>query len=122
MLVLSIPLVWRLDSMGGTVCFQFRLKSWEGLSGYGFAVLSIGAIWAAHCHWVPVGPLSDESVPGVNGVSIGGWVIGDLVESLFKRSGDARFGGYLPGMGGILMFSTVWSLQHWPVSICGFTY
>ncbi|NLL83603.1 MAG: phosphatidate cytidylyltransferase [Lentisphaerae bacterium] len=84
-------------------------KSWEGfIGGMVFAMLSsIGAIWAArYCHWVPGGPLSGVSLGAgaLMGLALGGiGVIGDLVESLFKRSVDAKdSGGYLPGMGGFL--------------------
>ena len=84
-------------------------KSWEGLAG-GLAlsvVSSVGVVQLAHSwHVVPVTPLSHVSLPVAAGLglllgAIG--VIGDLIESMFKRSVNTKdSGGVLPGLGGVL--------------------
>ena len=84
-------------------------KSWEGLAG-GLAlavVSSVVVVQLAHTWSVmPATPLSRLSLPAAAGIglllgAIG--VIGDLVESMFKRSVRAKdSGGVLPGLGGVL--------------------
>ena len=84
-------------------------KSWEGLAG-GLALAvacSVGVVQLAHC-WaiVPVTPLSHVSLPvaAALGLLLGVvGVIGDLIESMFKRSAHTKdSGGVLPGLGGAL--------------------
>jgi phosphatidate cytidylyltransferase len=84
-------------------------KSWEGFWG-GMVVAvasSVGAVAVArNLSPIPAGPLAQVSlwhavtlglVLGVVGV------LGDLIESLFKRTVDVKdSGGYLPGIGGVL--------------------
>lgn len=90
-------------------------KSWEGLAGG--LVASMAASWgmivlAKHCAWLPGGPLLQLGtvhalvlgfVLGIVGV------LGDLVESMFKRAVNIKdSAGLLPGMGGILdMFDSL---------------
>lgn len=84
-------------------------KSWEGLVG-GLALSVIGSVVAvavAHS-WsrVPVTPLTHLSYPlaAALGLLFGGvGVIGDLVESMFKRAVNAKdSSSILPGVGGLL--------------------
>ena len=85
-------------------------KSWEGLAG-GLAMsvlFSVGAVLVAHS-WpavVPKTPLTHMRLPMAAGLGlllgvVG--VIGDLVESMFKRSVNAKdSSGVVPGLGGLL--------------------
>jgi len=84
-------------------------KSWEGLAG-GLAmsvVFSVGAVLIART-WsvVPVTPLTHMSLRVAAGLGlllgvVG--VLGDLVESMFKRSVNAKdSSGVIPGLGGLL--------------------
>jgi len=84
-------------------------KSWEGFfGGMAFAVASsVGAVAAAkHLPGIPAGPFQSASLlhAVVLGLALGAvGVLGDLIESLFKRAVHAKdSGGYLPGMGGFL--------------------
>ena len=84
-------------------------KTWEGFAGgMVFAVISsVGAVAAArYFQKLPSGPLSDFSFAEAAfcGIALGvTGVVGDLIESLFKRSVAAKdSGGFLPGMGGLL--------------------
>ncbi len=98
-------------------------KSWEGFAGgMAFAVASsVGAVAAAkHFSTIPAGPFHQVSMlhAVVLGLVLGGvGVLGDLVESLFKRAVNAKdSGGYLPGMGGFLdVFD---SLVFGPAVVC----
>jgi len=84
-------------------------KSWEGLAG-GLALSVLCSVVvvavAHHCSVVPLTPLSRLSYPLAVGLGLllgGVGVIGDLVESMFKRSVQAKdSSGILPGMGGML--------------------
>ena len=84
-------------------------KSWEGFVG-GMVVAvasSVGAVEAAkHFSSIPAGPFAQVSLchAVVLGLVLGVvGVLGDLIESLFKRAVDAKdSGGYLPGIGGVL--------------------
>ena len=84
-------------------------KSWEGLAGgLGLAVAASVALIAAAHRWyaIPLSPLSGLSLPvavclGLLRGLIG--VLGDLVESKFKRAVQAKdSSGIVPGMGGLL--------------------
>ena len=88
-------------------------KSWEGLAG-GLAAsmaASVAMVWIAKA-WSLGGPLTTLS-PGhaaVLGLALGAvGVLGDLVESMFKRAVNIKdSAGLLPGMGGILdMFDSL---------------
>ena len=86
-------------------------KSWEGLAG-GMTLSVIGSVVVvavAHAHaWtrIPVTPLSHLGYPlaVALGLLFGGiGVVGDLVESMFKRAVNAKdSSSILPGMGGLL--------------------
>ena len=84
-------------------------KSWEGLAGglvlsavCSAAVVLIARSWSV----VPVTPLSHLSLPVAAGIGLllgAVGVIGDLVESMFKRSVHVKdSGGVFPGLGGVL--------------------
>lgn len=88
-------------------------KSWEGLAGGLLAstLASVGMVWVAQRYGVG-GPLATLS--WVHGAFLGlalglVGVLGDLVESLFKRAVNIKdSAGLLPGMGGILdMFDSL---------------
>jgi phosphatidate cytidylyltransferase len=100
----------------GMICGRHKMfprispaKSWEGLAGgLTLAVaFSVGAVLIARS-WsvVPVTPLTHMSLPVAAGLGlllgvVG--VLGDLVESMFKRSVNAKdSSGILPFMGGLL--------------------
>jgi len=90
-------------------------KSWEGFAGGIVAsmAVSVAMIEAAkRCAWLPSGPLQELSVTHalVLGLALGlVGVLGDLIESMFKRSANIKdSAGLLPGMGGILdMFDSL---------------
>jgi phosphatidate cytidylyltransferase len=84
-------------------------KSWEGLAGglLMSVIFSVGAVLVAHS-WsvVPKTPLTHMRLPVAAGLGlllgvVG--VLGDLVESMFKRSVKAKdSSGVVPGLGGLL--------------------
>ena len=84
-------------------------KSWEGLAG-GLALSVISSLVAVQLArtWsvVPETPLSHLSLPVAAGIGLllgAVGVLGDLVESMCKRSVNVKdSGGILPGMGGLL--------------------
>jgi phosphatidate cytidylyltransferase len=88
-------------------------KSWEGLAG-GLAasvLASAAMVWIAH-RWSLGGPLATLGFghAAVLGLVLGGvGVLGDLVESMFKRAVNIKdSAGLLPGMGGFLdMFDSL---------------
>jgi phosphatidate cytidylyltransferase len=90
-------------------------KSWEGFAG-GLAASMLASVAmievAQHCAWVPGGPLKSLGLShalalGLVLALVG--VLGDLVESMFKRAVNIKdSAGLLPGMGGILdMFDSL---------------
>ena len=98
-------------------------KSWEGFfGGMAFAVASsvLAVMAARHFEAIPAGPFQQVTLfhAVVLGLVLGAvGVLGDLIESLFKRVVDAKdAGGYLPGMGGFLdVFD---SLVFAPAVVC----
>lgn len=90
-------------------------KSWEGFVGglLSSMAVSVAMIEAAkQCTWLPRGPLQELGVVHalVLGLALGlVGVLGDLIESMFKRSANIKdSAGLLPGMGGILdMFDSL---------------
>ncbi len=111
--VLYLVLVTKFSDMGaylvGSLCGRHKLvphispkKTWEGLAG-AIAIATIGSfgLWAL----IPqrLSMFSATSV-AVLGLLLGlAAVIGDLAESIVKRSIDAKdSGGLLPGIGGVL--------------------
>ncbi len=84
-------------------------KSWEGLAG-GIAAsmgVSMGLVALAQCcPWLHGGVLAGFSMvqaAGVGAVLAGVGVLGDLIESMFKRSAKIKdSGGVFPGLGGLL--------------------
>ena len=100
----------------GTACGRHKMfprispaKSWEGLAGGLILAMafSIGSVLIARS-WsvVPVTPLTHMSLPvaAALGLLLGVvGVLGDLVESMFKRAVNAKdSSGILPHMGGLL--------------------
>ena len=90
-------------------------KSWEGLAGgllSSVAAALITAMLARKFDFIPGGPLESVALLTVAGLGlmlgITG-VLGDLFESMFKRSAAIKdSAGLLPGMGGILdMFDSL---------------
>ncbi len=84
-------------------------KSWEGLAG-GLALgvlFSVGTVLVARS-WsvVPVTPLTYLGLPAAAGLGLllgALGVLGDLIESMFKRSVQAKdSSGVMPGLGGLL--------------------
>lgn len=90
-------------------------KSWEGLVGGLATSMAASAAMIAlvqHCKWLPGGPLQGLGIGHALAVGfvlgvVG--VLGDLVESMFKRAVNIKdSAGLLPGMGGILdMFDSL---------------
>jgi len=90
-------------------------KTWEGLVGGLIASMAASVAMielAKQCAWLPGGPL--QSLGIVHGLVLGlvlgiVGVLGDLVESMFKRAVNIKdSAGLLPGMGGILdMFDSL---------------
>jgi len=79
-------------------------KTWEGFAGgliFGLLV-SLALFFLCHGHFGhKLMSLRDALILGVALPLLG--IIGDLVESLFKRAGGAKdTGTYIPGMGGLL--------------------
>ena len=90
-------------------------KSWEGLAGGLVASMAASVVMvemARHCAWLPGGPLKSLGTTHalVLGLVLGSvGVLGDLIESMFKRAVNMKdSAGLLPGMGGILdMFDSL---------------
>ncbi len=111
--VLYLLLVTKFSDMGayvtGSLFGRHKLvphisphKSWEGLGGAVlFAVGGSFGLWALIPHRLAVFTPWDLAVLGVLlGLAA---VIGDLAESIVKRSAEAKdSGGLLPGIGGVL--------------------
>jgi len=80
-------------------------KSWAGVwGGIGGAVLAAIVWYYVTVPWLPELPVHSPIIAGSIGALIGIMgIVGDLVESLFKReAGIKDSGGILPGHGGIL--------------------
>lgn len=74
-------------------------KTWEGLAG-GVAT-AIAGVFVVRAVWLPELSAVDAVVLGAGGAIAG--VLGDLAESLLKRSFDVKDSGWiLPGHGGML--------------------
>jgi phosphatidate cytidylyltransferase len=111
--VLYLLLVTKFSDMGaylvGSLCGRHKLvphispkKSWEGLAGaVVFAVGGSFGLWLLIPEKLAVFSMTDVAVLGVLlGLAA---VIGDLAESIVKRSAEAKdSGGLLPGIGGVL--------------------
>ena len=90
-------------------------KSWEGLAGGLVASMAASVVMieaARHYAWLPGGPLKELGL--IHAVMLGlvlgvVGVLGDLIESMFKRAVNIKdSAGLLPGMGGILdMFDSL---------------
>ena len=90
-------------------------KSWEGAIGGAFGVLMLGLVWSAVESGMQL-PLAERSLQGQLLAQHGLWtmllallflsamsVVGDLLESLLKRSAGVKdSSGLLPGHGGVL--------------------
>ena len=111
--VLYCIVVTKFSDMGaylvGSLCGRHPLiphispkKTWEGFFGaIGFSVLgSYGLLWLMPGHL----PALNLLHAGVLGVLLGfAAIIGDLAESIVKRSTDTKDSGHmLPGIGGVL--------------------
>ena len=80
-------------------------KSWAGVwGGIGGAVLAAIVWYYVTVPWLPELPVHSPIIAGSIGALIGIMgIVGDLVESLFKREAGVKdSGGILPGHGGIL--------------------
>lgn len=108
LLIGVMVLIWIFDSMAyltGVPLGKHKMfvrvspkKSWEGTIGG--AVFTIAAGFFMH-HFIPVISNYDWVVIAVLAVVFG--TIGDLIESLFKRSINVKDSGeFLPGHGGLL--------------------
>lgn len=111
--VLYLVLVTKFSDMGaylvGSLCGRHKLvphispkKTWEGLGGaIGLAVAGSFGLWALIPQHLSVFTATDVAVLGLLlGLAA---VIGDLAESIVKRSIEAKdSGGLLPGIGGVL--------------------
>lgn len=79
-------------------------KSWEGVFG-GILVGTLGGsllVWSLRGTFAPLGLTWTRAIPLGVGLSICG-IVGDLVESLFKRAASVKDSGvFFPGMGGVL--------------------
>ena len=107
--ILLVMLIWGADTgayFAGRAFGHHKLapkvspgKTWEGVIGgmlLALAVAGVATIWLK-----PVGGMSAFLILVVMTVAIS--VLGDLVESLFKRIVDLKdSGGLLPGHGGVL--------------------
>ncbi len=111
--VLYLLLVTKFSDMGayvtGSLIGKHKLvphisphKTWEGLAGaVAFALMGSFGLWAIIPGRLSVFNAGDVAVLGVLlGLAA---VIGDLAESIVKRSAEAKdSGGLLPGIGGVL--------------------
>lgn len=111
--VLYLLLVTKFSDMGayvtGSLIGKHKLvphisphKTWEGLAGaVAFALAGSFGLWALIPARLSVFTAGDVAILGVLlGLAA---VIGDLAESIVKRSADAKdSGGLLPGIGGVL--------------------
>ncbi|MEM7495127.1 MAG: phosphatidate cytidylyltransferase [Myxococcota bacterium] len=100
-------------------------KTWEGLAGGTLGALAIlMGVWASRHHlpWLAEDPVGFLAALGLSIGCVTGAVLGDLVESKFKRAcGVKDSSQLLPGHGGVLdridgliasaMFAWVW--LHW---------
>ena len=117
LLVVALPLAatWLGDAMAlftGTAWGKGGLapqispnKSWAGVwGGIGGAVLAATVWYYVTVPWLPELPVRSPIIAGSIGAVIGVvGIVGDLVESLFKREAGVKdSGGILPGHGGIL--------------------
>ena len=79
-------------------------KSWEGVFG-GILVgtlVGVGYVWCLRETFAPWGLTWLRAIPLGVALSVCA-IVGDLVESLFKRAANVKdSGGVIPGMGGLL--------------------
>ena len=79
-------------------------KSWEGVAGGMVVSTAIGTLYVYSLRetFVPLGLTWVRAIPLGLGLAVCA-IVGDLVESLFKRAANVKdTGGVIPGMGGLL--------------------
>jgi phosphatidate cytidylyltransferase len=123
MLIIYLILVVKASDIGaylvGSTCGRHKLfprvspgKTWEGLAGG----LATGVLMSVlFCAWLRLGPVDPHTTAAGHLVigPVDAWVLGfllsaigvlgDLIESLLKRSAGLKdSGNHVPGMGGVL--------------------
>ncbi|MGM0594851.1 MAG: phosphatidate cytidylyltransferase [Pseudomonadota bacterium] len=109
LVILLVMLVWGADIgayFAGRALGRHKLaprvspgKTWEGV--FGGVLLALAVALAATYWWIPPGGLA--WLLGLVALTVAISVLGDLIESLFKRIADLKdSGGLLPGHGGVM--------------------